>query len=372
MTLPSSPSKHAIPLWRRHQLLFAATLFSLLAAFYWTLIASDRYVSEARVIIQRSDLTSNPAMDFSSLLAGGSGNRTDQLLMRDYLLSLDMLKKLDAKLGLRQHYSRNGDWLSRLWDPDTPLDQFIEHFRTRVSVELDEYAGVLSIKAQAYSPEMAQAIAAAMVADGEATMNAMAHSLAREQVTFLETQVTRMGERVQATRAALLAYQNRKGLVSPEASAANLAAIVGRLEGQLTELQTRRNALLGYLQPGSANVVELDLQIEAVRKQIATESARLASPAGQTLNATVEEFQRLQLEAQFAQNVLNTALTALERGRVEATRTLKQVSVLQSAGFPEMALEPRRAYNLLVFVVLAFVIAGVLQLLAAVVRDHQD
>lgn len=371
-TAASQPKK-APPAWRRHTLLTATLVLSLLAGVYWLFLASDRYVSEARVIIQRSDLNSGQSMDFSSLLTGvGGGSRADQLLMRDHMLSLDMLRKLEAQLQLRQHYSSQGDWLSRLWDAEAPLEKFLEHFRARVSVELDEYAGVLAIKAQAYTPEMAQAITAAMVAEGEETMNAMAHALAREQVDFLEGQVTTMGERAQAKRSAVLAYQNRKGLVSPQATAENVAAIVNRLEAQLAELQTRRSSLLGYLQPGSANVVELNLQIEAVQKQIGTEKARLTAPGGKTLNAAVEEFQRLQMEAEFAQQVYQTALTALERGRVEATRTLKKVSVLQSAGMPEFPLEPRRLYNLLVFVLTAFLLAGVLQLLGAIVRDHKD
>lgn len=366
---PKKPKPH----WKRHPLLAAALVASLLAAVYWGLLAADRYVSEARVIIQRSDLTGGQAMDFSGLLTGaGGGSRTDQLLMRDHLLSLDMLRKLDAQLQLRQHYSTQGDWLSRLWDGKAPLEQFLEHFRTRVGVELDEYAGVLSIKAQAYTPEMAQAIATAMVAEGERTMNAMAHALAQDQVNFLEGQVNTMGQRAQTARMALLEYQNRKGLVSPQATAENVAAIVNRLEAQLAELQTRRTSLLGYLQPASANVVELNLQIDAVQKQIGTEKARLTAPGGKTLNTAVEAFQRLQLEAEFAQEIYKTSLVALERGRVEATRNLKKVSVLQSAGLPEFPLEPRRAYNLLVFVLTAFLLAGVLQLLSAIVRDHQD
>lgn len=361
------------PQWKRHPLIAAALVASLLAAAYWGLLAADRYVSEARVIVQRSDLSGGPAMDFSGLLTGAaSGSRTDQLLMRDHLLSLDMLRKLDAQLQLRQHYSTQGDWLSRLWDGEAPLEQFLEHFRKRVGVELDEYAGVLSIKAQAFTPEMAQAIAAAMVAEGELTMNAMAHALAQDQVDFLEGQVNTMSQRAKTARMALLEYQNRKGLVSPQATAENVAAIVNRLEAQLAELQTRRTSLLGYLQPGSANVVELNLQIDAVQKQIGTEKARLTAPGGKTLNTAVEEFQRLQLEAEFAQEIYKTSLVALERGRVEATRNLKKVSVLQSAGLPEFPLEPRRAYNLLVFVLTIFLLAGVLQLLSAIVRDHQD
>lgn len=359
--------------WRRYKFLVAAAFLSLLAAVYWVLLASDRYVSEARVIIQRSDLAGGQTVDFSGLLGGVGGNtRADQLLMRDYLLSLDMLRKLEAKLQLRNHFSTQGDWLSRLSDEQAPYETLQSYFAKRVTVELDEYAGVLSIKAQAYTPEMAQAIAAAMVADGEQTMNGIAHALADDQVQFLEGQVTAMAQRAQTARGAVLAYQNSKGLVSPQATAENVAAIVNRLEAQLAELQTRRSSLLGYLQPSSANVVELNLQIDAVQKQIATERARLAAPGGKTLNSTVEEFQRLQLDAEFAQEVYKTALTALERGRLEAARTLKKVSVLQSAGLPEYPLQPRRWYNLLVFVLGAFIAAGVLQLLGAIVRDHKD
>ncbi len=48
-------------------------------ALYWLLLSSDRYVSEARVVLQRSDFASSQAMDFASLLGQGGGVRTDQL-----------------------------------------------------------------------------------------------------------------------------------------------------------------------------------------------------------------------------------------------------------------------------------------------------
>ena len=368
---PTPPQRK--PFWRRQSLFCAALVVSALAGIYWGVVASDRYVSEARVIIQRTDLSGGASMDFSSLLSMGTGtNRADQLLMRDHLLSLDMVRKLEADLKLRKHFSTHGDWLSRLWDEQAPLEEFLPYFHSRVTVELDEYAGVLSVKAQAYTPEMSRAIAAAMVAEGERTMNAIGHALAQEQVAFLETQVQNMSRRAQRARAALLEFQNRKGLVSPQATAENVTAIVNRLEAQLAELQTRRTGMLGYLQPDNANVVELGLQIDAVQRQIGAEKARLTAPGGKTLNATVEAYGRLEMEAKFAQEVFESSLVALEKGRVEATRTLKKVSVLQSAGLPEYPLQPRRFYNFIVFTITALLLAGVLQLLSAIVKDHQD
>lgn len=357
----------------RRSIISAAVIASLLAAVYWLAIASDRYVSEARVIIQRTDLAGGQSMDFSSLLGGASGNRADQLLLRDHLLSVDMLNKLDAALHLRAHYSDTAhDPISRMWDQDTPVEWFHRYYLSRVVVEFDDYAGVLVIKAQGFDAQTARAITAQLVQEGERFMNGMAHSLAQEQVAFLDKQVVLMNQRAMQTRQAVLRFQNKEGLVSPQATAENIAAIVAKLEAQRTDLQTQLSANQAYLVPSHPNIVQISQQIAAVQKQIAQEQAKLASPGGKTLNRTVEEFQRLEMEAAFAQDVYKTGLVALEKGRIEAIRTIKKLSVLQAPSMPEAALEPRRFYNTLVFMLVALLLAGVAHLLAAIVRDHKD
>lgn len=365
---------HLLTRMRKHPLLAIALLATLLAAVYWLLIVSDRYVSEARVVIQRTDLPGGQSMDFASLLGGTSGgSRSDQLLLREHLMSVDLLRKLDAQLGLRAHYSNSQhDLWSRLWFADASIEWFHRHYLSRVSVNLDEYAGVLVIQAQAYDPRMAQAITSQLVQEGEQTMNRLAHQLAQAQVQFLEQQVANLHQRVLQTRRAVLDFQDQKGLVSPQATAESIAAIVARLESQRAELQTQRSALQAYLVPKHPSVVLLDQQITAVQQQIGQEQGKLASVSGKTLNRTLEAFQRLEMEASFAQDVYKTALFALEKGRVEATRTLKKMSLLQAPSLPEYPLQPHRFHNLLVFVVAALLLAGVVHLLMAIVKDHTD
>lgn len=361
------------PALLRRRIIGAAVVFSALSAVYWVFIASDRYVSEAHVIIQRTDFAGGPNLDFSSLLGGANGGRADQLLLRSHLLSVDMLKKLDAALHLRAHYADpQRDPLSRMWDKDAPIEQFHKHYLERVSVELDEYAGVLMVKAEGFDPQTAHAIATELVQEGERFMNQMAHTLAQTQVAYLETQVTEMNARAMQARQAVLDFQNKNGLVSPQATTENISAIVAKLEAQRTELETQRSALQSYLVPSHPSIVQIDQQIAAVGKQLAQEQARLTSPRGKTLNLAVEEFQRLEMQAAFTQDVYKTALVALEKGRIEATRTIKKVSVLQAPTAPEYPLQPRRLYNTLVFALVAMLLAGIAHLLAAIVRDHTD
>lgn len=357
---------------RRYPLFTAAFVFSLLAAIYWLFIATDRYVSNAHVIVQRTDLTSGASNDLASvLLDGGAGNREDQLILRDYLRSRDMMMKVDRELNLREHYSQASiDPFSRLSFGGSP-ENMHDYYLDRITVNFDDYAGVLVIEAEAFDAPTARRITTMMVAEGEQFMNRMAQSLAQDQVGFLEDQTQRLGQRAMSARQALLAYQNRQGIVSPQASTEAIGAVVANLESQRSELQVELASLQAYLVPNHPSIVELQQQISAIDRQIAQENSRLAG-GGNRLNTKLEQFQRLEMEAEFAQQLYQTALTALEKGRVEGTRTIKKMSIIEDPTMPGEASRPDRIYQAVLYAFFAFVIAGILQLLVAIVRDHKD
>ncbi len=371
-----APLPQRKPWWRRYPVLSLALLVAVLGTFYWAFLASDRYVSETHVIVQKADLNAMQSFDFGSLLNGISGGSAheDQMLLRDYLLSVDMLRKLDAELDLRGHYSDTShDMLSRMWDRDEPIEWFHRYFLSRVSVEFDDYSGVLVIEAQAYDPKTAQAITQMMVSEGERFMNELSHRLASEQVAFLEEQVDRLRQRAQAARDAVIRFQNKKELVSPQAAVESRVALIAKLEGMRAELQTKRSAMRAYLKANNPTIKQLAQQIRAIERQIEKEKQVLASTRKDgTLNRALEEYQRLELEASFAEEAYKSALVALEKGRVEASRKLKKVSVLQTPALPEYPEQPRRIYNSLVFILFSLIVAGLVHLMLAVIRDHKD
>lgn len=345
---------------------------AVLATGYWLLIASDRYVSEASVIIRKTDSVAAPGFDISMLIAGVAGvNRSDQLLLREYLLSVDMLKKLDAELDLRAHYSDSGrDVLSRMWLQD--MEWFHRHYLSRTAIEYDDYAGVLRIKVQTYDPKTSQAISNLLVREGERYMNQIGHEMAETQVSFLTTQVNLAQLRFQQTSQRLLAFQNKKGLISPQATAESFAVLIARLEEQRVQLQTQLASLPKSLDRDHPNAVMLKQSLAAIDRQIDEEKAKLANPTGKTLNITLEEFQRLQMEVTFTQDLYKATLTALEKGRIDATRMLEKVSVLQTPTLAEYPMEPRRLYNTVVTLLFAAMLAGILKLIESIVLDHVD
>ncbi|MCK8066947.1 chain-length determining protein [Cobetia sp. 1CM21F] len=353
---------------------WALCFFSIfVVALYWSLWASDRYVSEANVVLE-SPQVSVPSLDVSSLLTGGgSSNSQDMLLLRDFLLSTDMLKYLVDHAGFRQHYANSGaDFFTRLKDEDAPLEKLHEYYLKRVSVELDSYAGVLRIKVQALTPEKAHQIASLMLSQGEAQMNLLGQRLAQEQVEFLEQQVAILEKRFDITREALLTYQNENGLVSPSATIESLSTVVASLEGQLASLKAQKNALLSYQSKRSSQVIRIDSQIKALNDQINSERDRLARQSGNALNTLSNQYQTLQLKAEFAQQSYSGALSALETTRIEAARKLKQLSILQKPTYPEYSVLPERGYNIILFAVALIFISITINMVVLIIKDHKD
>jgi capsular polysaccharide transport system permease protein len=362
--------------FKRYPIVTLALVVALLGTTYWSLIASDRYVSEAQVIVQKADLAVPQGLDFGMLLGsiGGGDSHQDQMLLRAHLLSVDMLRKLDKELGLREHYSASShDLLSRMWAVDEPIEWFHKYLLSRVSVEYDDYSGVLLVNSQAFTPEMAQAITQMMLSEGERFMNEMSHRLASEQVAFLENQLGRLEQRAQAARNAVIQFQNQSEMVSPQAALESRIALIAKLEVTRADLQTRLSAMKAYLVESNPAIEQINQQIAAIQKQVEQEQRELASTQeGATLNRRLEQYQRLELEATFAEETYKSALTALEAGRVEASRKLKKVSVLQTPTLPEYPQQPERFYNSVVVILFSLIAAGLIHLMAAVVRDHKD
>lgn len=348
----------------------AALVAIFIALVYWQFIATDRYVSESNIVLQSPEIMPTN-LSFSSLLSG-TGGAGDLLLLRDHLLSVDMLKKLDDQLDLKAHFSDGSiDFWSRL-SSDAPIEAFHKYFQKRVDIRFDDYASVLRIRVQAYSPDMAQQIAQTLLSEGELHMNRMGQRLAEEQVAFVEGQVEGLAERLFTAREQLLDFQNVHGLVSPTGSVESIMMIVAQLEAQKALIEAQRKAGSSFQSTTSPEMQRLDSQIQALNLQIQQERSKMATADGDALNRISAEFETLTMQAQFALELYSNSLLVLENTRVEAARKLKQVSVLQYPTYPEYSVEPRRMYNFIVVCFFAIIFAAIAHLTRAIVRDHID
>lgn len=115
-----------------------------IAVLYFGVIASDRYVSRAQIVIKQADQI-KMLPDTLSMLGIGGSNHEDVLLIQDYLNSPDLIAKLDKELGLKAHYqSHKVDYFSRL-SGNVSQEEFVKYYQDHLTLRLDEFSGVLTL-----------------------------------------------------------------------------------------------------------------------------------------------------------------------------------------------------------------------------------
>ncbi|NTV94308.1 MAG: capsular biosynthesis protein [Thiobacillus sp.] len=345
----------------------------LLAALYFSVFAAERYVSESVVTVRQSGEVASALSGLGGLLGGlNSPSREETLYLQQYVLSLDMLRHLDAKLGLRKAYeSEQMDFIYRLYG-GTSQEWFLRYYRNRVAVHFDEVNGLLTVSVQAFDPALAQAANAEILGQSERFVNEISHRLAREQLAFAEAELRKASERLREAKNRLLAFQNKYGVFDPMAQAQAAASLGGQLDAEVARKEAELKAMLAFMQDTAPAVISLRNEIGALKAQREIEQQKVASGKGDRLNRLASEFHNLSLEAGFAEESYKAALAAVESTRIEASRKIKNLVVIESPAKPETALYPMRLYDLATLLVGLFLLYGIVLLVIATIQDHRD
>lgn len=344
----------------------------VLGAIYLFGIAADRYVSESVVSVRSSSQSGGGLEGIAMLLVPQAGSgRQDTLILQEYLQSMDILKLADQRLALRKAYSGPAvDVFFRLPAKATQ-EQFLAYFRGRVEVQFDDTSGLLKIRAQGFTPDAALKLNQLLVETGEKFINEVSHRLAREQLTFAESELAKAQGNVQTAKLALEAFQREYGIVDPAAQAMGNTSLTVQLQAMLSKKEAELKGLVGVYDANALPIKAMREEINGLRAQLDTEARRaFGGASGSKLNKLAVDYQTLILGLEFAQEGYKLALTGAESSRIESTRKLKSVVLVESPTLPESAEYPRRWYNLLALALGLLLLYGIVSLVVATIEDH--
>lgn len=342
-----------------------------IAVLYFGIVASDRYVSRADLVVKQADQI-KMLPDALSMLGLGGSNHQDVLLIQDYLNSPDLLDKLDKELGIKAHYQNHKiDYFSRLSD-DASREDFIQYYRDHLMLRLDELSGVLTIEFQAFDPAYGQRVVGLMLKESEGFINRLGHQVALEQLTFVEKEVDRAYQRVQDEKAKVLEFQNSHHLLSPESTSTAWLGVVSQIESELAQQQAQLKQLQSYMKETAPAVISVQARVDALNKQLEQEKARLTGVDKDAMNEVTARYMDVQTQASLAADLYKSGLVSLEQARVEAYRKLKHLLVVSQPTLAEDAEYPRRLYNLATIGVLLCLLYGLVVMGLATLREHQD
>lgn len=356
---------------KHYFLIFTVFVPIFILAFYYVFIASDKFISVSKITIKQTG--QQPTSFNLSLFSFGNPTvREDAMYLQEYILSYDMLDYLERKLSLKKLYqNKKIDFVQRL-SSDATHEEFLKYYQKHVvGVTFDDTSSILTIKVYAFSPEDAKKINEAILEQCERYINGVSHKIAKEQMSFIEQELSYANQKMQSAKNALIKFQNTHKVIDPTQEAQAAATLVSQLEAQLASQEAQLKNLLTYLSEDSFQVQALRSQIKALKEQIEVEKSKIVGGGDSKLNRIAAEYLNHKLDVDFSTDVYKATLGALETTRVEASRKLKNLVIIASPNMPEEALYPKKTYNIALATLLLLIFYGILKIIIGVIKEHR-
>lgn len=345
----------------------------LLMALYLTGFAADRYVAESKIFVTHVAPAETGEASISNVLTGGYARAAEDLpYLKEYILSLDMLLKLDQGLDLRSAFNAAGlDFWYRL-PQDATQEAFLAYYRSRVEVLIDGNASILTVITEGFTPEAARNLNQMILAECDTFINRLSQEMSDEHLVFAKNAVEHSRAELNAARIALLELQNRYGTLDPVAQADAAGVVIAELGAKHVQLQAELRQALTYLSEDAPEVITIKSNIAAQEEQIALERSKLAGNSDEKMSKVMIQYLDAKAQVDFSADMYRLSLTALEGARAEVIRKLKRIAVIVKPQPPE---EPGRPRKLVILGTLLLVLAllyGFIKLAWAVVEDHRE
>jgi capsular polysaccharide transport system permease protein len=373
---PSTSSGHSLlALFRVHRLfLLTVVLPTIIAIIYFGFIASDIFISESRFVVRSPQRQSQTSV-VGALLQGTGFSRAqdDTYPVIDFIKSRDALRELNKQNFVVNAYGRQGDWVSRFpsFDRDESFEALYRYYDKRiVSVDFDSTSAIATVKVQAFNPTDAQHINETLLELGEQLINRMNSRAAQDTVQLAQQQVAVAANKAKDAAVALAAFRNGNTVFDPDRQSALQLQGVMSLQGQMLTAQTQLLQLQA-ISPENPQISSLKTTIGSLQKQISEQTGNVAGGRG-SLSQKAGDYARVQLDVQFADRQLTAAMASLETAQSEAQRKQLYLERLVEPNRPDAALEPKRLKGIFIVLVLGLICWGILSLLLAGVREHND
>ncbi len=352
------------------RLALAVLLPTILAIVYFAFIASDQYESNTKFTIQTSQ--NKTSIGLETIIGGivGSASSRDSWTVHEYILSREMLTRLNTDHQIIRHYQNpSNDFWSRLAS-DATFEEAYEYYLNQVTMEFDTTSGILTLQLRAYDPATAQKYTKLIMEYTEDMVNRMAERIQTDQVKFAEDAVKTAENRLRKATESVLSLQRQNSEFSPDRSAASLLSIKGQLESELAKAQAELNSVRAVMQPTAPQVIALTQKIQSLTRQIEKEQRKLVGTENDGLSSSIVQFETALAEKEFAQAEFESAMKSLEMAKLEASRKSMYLAIISSPSLPDEATWPNGVLGTLTVFLIALALYGILSLLVAAVREH--
>lgn len=366
-------------LHRRHysvllSLILGVVLPVLIVAGYLWFKAADQFASTVAFSVRTEEAGSS----LESLIgipgiSGSSSSDTD--ILYEFLQSQKLVEDIDAKIDLRRLWSKpTGDPVFT-FDNSGTIEDLVEHWQRMVKIYYDDGAGLIEVRALAFTAGDAQLIAQTLFEHSSEMINALSAIAREDAIRYAREDLNTALDRLKTAREAVTKFRNTHQLVDPSVDLQTQAGLLGTLEAQLAEALIEFDLLATSTRADDPRVTQAQRRIEVIRDRIDAERRKLGlagAEGGSDVYANLfGEYERLVVDREFAEKSYTTALASYDLAQAEARRQSRYLAPYVRPTLAESSRFPQRSMILSLTALFIFLIWSTLVLVIYAIKDRR-
>jgi capsular polysaccharide transport system permease protein len=347
---------------------------TLVAAWYYWVVATPLYATRSEMVIQQADgaVTAGGPAGLGSMFSGVMEANKDSVAVQGYLQSRDAMNRLNAQEGFRAHFTNASiDPILRL-APDASNEAAYKLYQRVVRIAYDPTEGIIKMDVLAADPEASVRFSKALISYAEEQIDHLTQRKREDQMRDARASYEDSETKMLAAQRKVVDLQQRYRVMSSEAELTLVTQQIGTLETQLTQERLSLEQMKSNATPNRARMEPVERRIATLEKQIADLRARMAQDGedGRSLAEVQSELLMAQADVQTRQMMLATTLQQLETARIEANRQVRYLSLSVSPVAPDEAAYPKAFENTLVTLLIFAGIYLMISMTAAILREQ--
>lgn len=352
-----------------------------IAAAYWYLTerALPQYGSVTAFSVRQADHAS-PTDLIGNAFGLANSSTTDTDVLYDFLTSQEIVA------AIREYRDFEAIWAGAGmgWETGDPIfamppggtiEDQTAYWNRMVEVSYDTSANILEVRVLAFDPADAQMIAQDILDESSSIINELSSIATQDVLRYAQEDLTAAETDLRVTRESLTNFRNRYQIASIDSDIALTIGPLNALTQQLVEAKIERGLLGRDTTERDPRWVQINARIEVIEQQIEEERSKLGAAvdgdSGTVLSNRIAEFERLNVDLEFAQASYETALAAFYSARADANRQSLYLAAHKHPTLAERADFPKKWMILGLVGGLAFALWSILALTMLSLRDRR-
>ncbi|GGH40932.1 capsular polysaccharide transport system permease protein [Cribrihabitans marinus] len=338
--------------------------------------ATDQYASTVAFSVRSEDAgTAIEIFGGVTNLGGSNSSSSDTDILYEYIQSQELVSEIDARLDLRRIWSRPVDDPVFAFHAPGTIEDLLDHWGRMVRIHYDSGTGLMEIRALAFSPDEATAIARAIFDESSRMINQLSDIAREDTIRYAREELETAVERLRAARQELTRFRNRNQIVDPAVDLQSQAGLLGSLQEQLATTLIDLDLVRETARAGDPRIAQYERRVAVIEERIAAERRKMGfgegTDRGEVLATLVGEFEGLVVDREFAEQTYTAALASYDSALAEARRQSRYLAAHVLPTTAEKSEYPQR--ELLLGLVALFLFLGwsVLVLIYYAIRDRR-